>query len=899
MKSVATLADRVGQGAKGGAAATGITAASETLRTVAAVTNALTNTAGVTASIGFSKSKSTTATQEQAVVGSTIAGGTVNVTATGSDINVRGSSITSTNDTNLTAARDVILTSAANQIDSQFKSKSSGASIGVSVGVAVVGGVTASASVGVNASKSSGTSTETTQANSTVTAGGTFALTTGRDAILKGAVAQGQNVVASIGRDLSVESVQDTSSRSSTSAGFSAGLTLAPGVSIGANGSVNVGKGSGSSSIVSEQTALIAREGSLAATVKGNTDIKGGVIAAFDADGKDSGKLTLTTGTLTASDIKDSAKSRDISVGISASINNVTDKNTRSANLPVVDGSFASSSFKQDTKATIGQGTLTVGVPDANVTINRDIDQSQVVTKDKQTGFTVNIDPAAIREVAALVSGDKQNSVILQGVSNLTTDPLRIVKDVAAEIKAITDRDKTTESQTGELIRLVALKLGLEASGAQLDDALNVELLRAKPQLDALAAERDAALIRAETARASGDTAGEAAATAQVKQAETGIKTITTNAATSAVSKVALRSSPGRPQDQRVGDLTKGSTLVNRDGTLASGTELPGAPSFDPDAEIIVTAFKDGSGPTLGRFVVDGLRTTQGFVESLNPTVKSLTIKGIQAAATGGTKPLLDFAVDQASGIVLPTLPDVILRPIARAGESLNRFVGDGGAALLVGPSGNLTQDFRVIGSDGSANTRADSSATSFGANLIIGGSLGAVTKRAGNLIGKGKAGDLPDVTPGGPVQVGEVVSQREFKRCSVVGDNIEGDHSPSAAALIAAKERELGRELKPDEIRQVTLDGTVVAVPKDVHAESRTFKGRNTPQQIDQDSLDFIVAACKDAVCRANSLRKKGVSEAEIKRINDAVIAEAVKTKPKTPPKPPVPPKPKKPKDK
>jgi filamentous hemagglutinin len=209
-------------------------------------------------------------------------------------------------------------------------------------------------------------------------------------------------VVASIGRDLSVESVQDTSSRKSTSAGFSAGLTLAPGAGLGGNGGISVGKGSGASSIVSEQTALIAREGSLAATVKGNTDLKGGVIAALDKDSKDSGRLALSTSTLTASDIKDSAKSKDISVGVSASVNNVTDKAKRSANLPTVDGNFASSTFKQDTKATIGQGTLTVGVPTENVTINRDVDAAQVVTKDKQTGFTVYADVAAAKELVTV-----------------------------------------------------------------------------------------------------------------------------------------------------------------------------------------------------------------------------------------------------------------------------------------------------------------------------------------------------------------------------------------------------------------------------------------------------------------------------------------------------------------
>jgi Hemagglutinin repeat len=740
VKSVATLADRVGQGAKGGAAATGITAASETLRTVAAVTNALTNTAGVTASIGFSKSKSTTATQEQAVVGSSIAGGTVNVTARDTDVTVKGSSITSSGDTTIAAARDVILESAANTINSQFKSSSSGASLGVTVGVAVVGGVTASASVGVSANKSSGTSTETSQANSQVTAGGTLSLTTGRDATLKGAVAQGKEVVASIGRDLSVESVADTSSRKSTSAGFSAGLTLAPGVGIGANGSVNVGKGSGSSSIVSEQTALLAREGSLSATVKGNTDVKGGVIAALDKDGKDSGKLALSTSTLTASDIKDSAKSKDISVGVSASINNVTDKAKRSANLPVVDGSFASSTFKQDTKATIGQGTLAVGVPAENVTINRDIDQAQVVTKDKQTGFTVYADVAAAKELVSLAKGETKNSVVLQGVNNLANDPLRIVKDVAAEVKAITDRDKTTESQTGELVRLVALKLGLEASGAQLDDALNVELLRAKPQLDALAAEKATALALVETAKASGDTAGEAAATAKVKAAETAITTITTNAATSAVSKIALRSRPGSPQSQLVGDVTKGSTLVNRDGSLQTGTDIPGAPTppvVEDGQEIVVTGYKNGTGPTVGRFVVDTSVKTKAFVESLNPTLAGLTKAGIAAAATGGTKPLLDFAIDQGAGFVLPLLPNAILDPVARKLSALNTFVGDGGTAFLVGPSGNITQDFSLISKDGSNATRTDSGGVSFLTGVVLGGAVTTIGVTAGIIIKK------------------------------------------------------------------------------------------------------------------------------------------------------------------
>jgi hypothetical protein len=93
VNAVSSLPKRIDQGGQG-AVGTAITTASETLRTVAAVQAALTNTAGVSASVGFSKSTSTNATQETAVVGSTIAGGTVNVIARDTDITVKGSTIT-------------------------------------------------------------------------------------------------------------------------------------------------------------------------------------------------------------------------------------------------------------------------------------------------------------------------------------------------------------------------------------------------------------------------------------------------------------------------------------------------------------------------------------------------------------------------------------------------------------------------------------------------------------------------------------------------------------------------------------------------------------------------------------------------------------------------------------
>ncbi|MEK6636849.1 MAG: hypothetical protein AABY88_02075 [Pseudomonadota bacterium] len=421
----------------------------------------------------------------------------------------------------------------------------------------------------------------------------------------------------------------------------------------------------------------------------------------------------------------------------------------------MVDGSFASSSFKQDTKATIGQGTLTVGVPDANVTINRDVDASQVVTKDKSTGFTLYADVAAFKELVSTVkgvAGNKEaagNSVILQGVNNIANDPLRLVKDVAGEVNAIFDKDITTESQTGELVRLVALKLGLEASGAQTDKAIEIELARAKPELDKVAGLRDAALARAAEAERSGDTAAATLANAEAATAQGVINTITKNAVTSGVVKVASRTRPGAPQNVLTEDVTKGSALVSRDGNLAAGTGLAGALPFDPDAEIVVTAFKEGTTPTIGRFVVNTAVETKAFVEGLNDTFKIAAKTGIGLAVTGGTKPLIDLGVDLGGRVILPALPNAILDPLARGSAAITTFIGDGGTAFLVGSSGNVLQDFRTTRNDTTTRARTDSDGVSYFTGLIFTGAVAVIGTGAKVVLNKRGGPDVVDPNVG------------------------------------------------------------------------------------------------------------------------------------------------------
>ena len=446
--SVAGLPGRIEDGASGGAVQTGVTAVSEALRTVSAVTNALTNTAGVSANIGFSKNRSSGESHTGTVVGSNVYGNNVVVGAT-TDILVQGSDVTAEKNAIFEAGRDVVFQSAQNTYEAQTRSSSSGAGIGVSVGVGITG-IRATPSIGVSGSKGSSSSEEVVQSNSYITAGENLTIDTGRDAILRGANAEGKDVTVNVGRNLVVESVQDTASSRSKNIGGSltvsgqslngqgiadalgmrdtGGVTdkdagiAGPG---GVSGNFSVSSGKDNSAIVTEQTALLARDSTLIVDVVGNTAITGGLVAALDAEGNDSGTLNLTTGTLTVSDIKDSAKSKDIAIGVSINVNDPFEQGVKGADSPVIDGSYASSVFKQDTKGTIGQGNIAIADPAGSTAlgeINRDIEASQVVTKDKQSGFTVYVDKAAIREVVALAKGDKENSVILRGVEAVKAD---------------------------------------------------------------------------------------------------------------------------------------------------------------------------------------------------------------------------------------------------------------------------------------------------------------------------------------------------------------------------------------------------------------------------------------------------------------------------------------------
>ncbi|MFY2845917.1 hemagglutinin repeat-containing protein, partial [Achromobacter ruhlandii] len=230
-----------------------------------------------------------------------------------SNLTVRGSDIRAGGDAVLKADGDINLLAARNTFETDRKSSSVSAGVGVAISVGQNGlafGVTANAS----GARGRGEGRDVTWTNSHVTAGERLALESGGDTRLRGAVASGRQVVANAGGNLSIESLQDTSSFKSSDTQIGGSVTA--GVGFAASGSYASNKVDGDFASVVEQSRLDAGDDGFTVRVQGNTDLKGAAIASSEVAVK-RGVNTVTTGSLSVSDIEN--RSRYKATGVSLS----------------------------------------------------------------------------------------------------------------------------------------------------------------------------------------------------------------------------------------------------------------------------------------------------------------------------------------------------------------------------------------------------------------------------------------------------------------------------------------------------------------------------------------------------------------------------------------------------
>ncbi|MBV6748393.1 hemagglutinin repeat-containing protein [Xanthomonas vasicola] len=258
----------------------------------------------IAVTVGGSQSESETKQQSATTKGSTLqAGGNVNLIATGggedSNILVRGSNIKAGNNLLLAADNNITLEAAQDTFEQHSTSKSKSAAVGVAITYGADGfaaGVTASAS----GSRGKADGMDVTQRNSQLSAGNTATLISGNDTTLKGAVLSANTVLADIGGNLNIESLQDTSTYASKDKAVGGSVTF--GIGFSASASYSSNKVNGDFASVTEQSGIQAGDGGFNLRVGGNTDLKGGVIASTQA-AVDAGVNRLQTGTLTVSDI--------------------------------------------------------------------------------------------------------------------------------------------------------------------------------------------------------------------------------------------------------------------------------------------------------------------------------------------------------------------------------------------------------------------------------------------------------------------------------------------------------------------------------------------------------------------------------------------------------------------
>ncbi|WP_390623059.1 hypothetical protein ACEQUB_p00783 (plasmid) [Ralstonia syzygii] len=276
----------------------------------------------VSLSWGTSQSKSTSTEDATRNQGSTLmAGGKATLIATGNpvagtgNLTLAGSDV-SAKDVVLGAANAVNLVSSQDTDKTRSENSASSASVGVQVG---------NHGFGVSGSMSGAHGNANSDAvihnNTHVTGSDSVTIVSGGDTNLLGAQVNGGKVVAEVGGNLNLASQQDTTKASSHQQSTGGGFSISQGGG-SASASFTTQNGHSDYQGVQEQTGIYAGTGGFDINVKGNTDLKGAVIASAATPDKN----TLTTGTLSFSDIHNHAEYSVSSFGISGGVGYQSDK---------------------------------------------------------------------------------------------------------------------------------------------------------------------------------------------------------------------------------------------------------------------------------------------------------------------------------------------------------------------------------------------------------------------------------------------------------------------------------------------------------------------------------------------------------------------------------------------
>ncbi|WP_375653280.1 hemagglutinin repeat-containing protein, partial [Bartonella sp. MR110HLJHH] len=273
--------------------------------------------------VGFKTEKEEASVQTSTAVTDSIEGGrSINIHAhegsihsIGADI-IAGTNPVYANDEQsgnitLDARQHILFESAQNTQSTQNHTQSASMNVGYSYGTGGPGWM-GNASFG----KGKGSSEEVQQKNSHIIGTGTVHTSSGEDTTLAGAVVSANHVEMEVGRDLNITSRSDTGQSSSKQNSVAIGYnSREKDGTATTNISLNKDKSSSDYHSVVEQSGIKAGDGGFKINVKDKTTLTGGIIESTAPADKNS----LTTGSITTSDISNSAHAQASSDGISIS----------------------------------------------------------------------------------------------------------------------------------------------------------------------------------------------------------------------------------------------------------------------------------------------------------------------------------------------------------------------------------------------------------------------------------------------------------------------------------------------------------------------------------------------------------------------------------------------------
>ena len=418
----------------------------------------------INVSIGSSSSESSTSISNDTARGSTtIAAGNVNITAKGagtdSNLLVQGSTLSAGDTTNLRADNQVRLLAAANTSIQTSSNSGSNASMGVGFSTGSKSGITINASVGK--SQGSGNGQDITYTNTQINAGRQANITSGGDTALQGAVVAAQTVKADVGGNLSMETLQDKSTYSESSSSSGAGVSVCvPPLCYGtSSANISASKTDINSNYQSanEQTGIKAGDGGFQVSVRGNTDLNGGVMASSDK-AITGNKNSLSTGTLTTSDLNNEASASAATSGFSLSTDMLSQGKYGAAKgvlTNIMDNASQSGSSSGQTKAAISAGTvrITDDAAQTQLTGNTGAQTIASLNRDTQNANTVaqRQDVQAMKQTVEAERAIKNEAV--KQLTTLTDEAYRVMfKEVPkfykvtcpANTNCTTNPEKTT-----------------------------------------------------------------------------------------------------------------------------------------------------------------------------------------------------------------------------------------------------------------------------------------------------------------------------------------------------------------------------------------------------------------------------------------------------------------------